>query len=85
MIDRFTDGKPWFAAKRFGYGSGLPIAIDGWIMTVVHVALITGVALLLVHRPRAMAAMMVVLVILPLPLYACKTAGGWRWRWGGRD
>jgi hypothetical protein len=24
------------------------------------------------------------LIGLPMPLYAAKTLGGWKWRWGGR-
>ena len=77
------DTKPWFRQKSFGYGAGLPIAWQGWALLAFHVALILGLALLLQHKPIAMAAAILVAAILPLPLYAARTEGGWRWRWGG--
>ena len=30
--------KPWFPVKRFGYGVGLPIAWEGWLVTVLYMA-----------------------------------------------
>ncbi len=74
----------WFAPKRFGYGAGLPIVWQGWAMLVVHVVAISGAVHLLAARPVSMivAALLIALLPLPLPLYAAKTGGGWRWRSG---
>src|SRR3546814_6692541 len=32
MLHIFLDERPWFRAKRHGYGAGLPIAWQGWVM-----------------------------------------------------
>jgi hypothetical protein len=84
------DDKPWFAPKRFGYGSGAPIAWQGWIVIALHVLLVVGVTLPLVRfRPdiyhgHGMALFLIEMgiIVLPLPVYAAKTRGGWKWRWG---
>lgn len=38
--------RPWFAAKRFGFGAGLPIAWQGWALLAAWLALLAGVGLL---------------------------------------
>jgi hypothetical protein len=83
MFWLFHDDKPWFEPKRYGLGTGLPVAWQGWVLLAMHVALVTGIALMIGERPQAMAAAMVAAVVLPLPIYIAKTRGGWRWRWGG--
>ncbi|WP_338467076.1 hypothetical protein RXV95_00520 [Novosphingobium sp. ZN18A2] len=75
----------WFAPKRFGMGAGLPIAWQGWAMMALHVAAILGAARLLHGHQPAQAIAIVLVGLAPLPLYAAKTRGGWRWRWGRRD
>ncbi|WP_374530880.1 hypothetical protein [Novosphingobium sp.] len=81
MTDDTNDGA-WFAPKTKGYGSGLPIAWQGWVMLALHVGIIAlGVALLKGH---VMATMIwaIGFSLLPMPFYAAKTRGGWKWRWG---
>ena len=85
MFWLFDDGKPWFAPKRFGLGAGLPIAWQGWALLAAHVALILGCTLLFKERPAILVPVVLVLGLLPLPLYAAKTRGGWHWRWGGEE
>ncbi len=80
MTDQTKDGA-WFLPKRFGYGSGLPIAWQGWTMVLLHAAAIIGGSLLLLRQPAAMIAWVLVIGFLPVPLYAAKTRGGWKWRW----
>lgn len=79
------DDGAWFAAKRYGYGAGRPVAWQGWALSAAHAALIVMGAYGLQAKPAALAAWVVGFAILPLPLYAFKTRGGWRWRWGGED
>lgn len=81
MLHKFLDNRPWFEAKRFGYGNGWPIAWQGWIFLIAHTGLILGSVLLIEERNWA-AIVSGAAVLLPLPLYAAKTRGGWRWRWG---
>ncbi|MDE2435231.1 MAG: hypothetical protein KGM49_03120 [Sphingomonadales bacterium] len=79
------DDNAWFAAKRFGYGSGLPIAWQGWVLMLGQVGLMAIGAVLLARHPAAMLAWVVIFAFLPMPLIAAKTRGGWKWRWGGKD
>ena len=75
-------GKPWFAAKRWGFGAGMPIAWQGWLLLLGHLAVLTGaVAWLTGLHPRFVAPVAIALAVLPMPIYAAKTQGGWRWRW----
>lgn len=74
----------WFTAKRFGYGAGLPIAWQGWALLIGHMAVIVGGALLLPNE-TAQVIWVLAFAVLPMPLYAAKTRGGWRWRWNARD
>lgn len=80
-----TDGA-WFAPKRFGIGTGRPIVWQGWAFSALHGAvLILGVLLLRHQHQRAMVAWLLIFTLLPLPVYAAKTRGGLKWRWGSRD
>ena len=85
MLQYFLDGKPWFRPKSHGFGAGLPIAWQGWAFLAAHGALIAGVAMLLSRHPVALALSALLIGLAPLPLYARKTEGGWRWRWGQAD
>ncbi|MGV7121841.1 hypothetical protein [Sphingopyxis sp. 550A] len=76
MLHLLFDGRPWFRPKKRGYGSGLPIAWQGWALLAAHVALITGVSMLLHDRPAMMTAFVMLAVLAPLPLYRAKTEGG---------
>jgi hypothetical protein len=84
MFHLLFDDRPWFAPKRFGLGSGLPIAWQGWLFLALHIALIIGVILLMIDRPVWGAIAVVLAAMLPMPIYAAKTKGGWRWRWGDK-
>ena len=80
MLHLLRGDRPWFRPKRYGYGTGLPIAWQGWVMLLVHIALITGVTVLLRDRPWMMTIAVVLAALAPMPLYRAKTEGGWRWR-----
>lgn len=72
----------WFAAKTYGYGAGLPIVWQGWALMLGHVAVILAGLPLAEKAPSAFVAYALVMGLIPLPLYAAKTRGGWKWRWG---
>jgi len=79
------DNPEWFAAKRYGYGAGLPISWQGWALTLAYVA-IAGVALVFFReRPVALIAVLVPVTALLVVISARTTRGGWRWRWGDSD
>lgn len=80
------DQNDWFAPKRFGFGAGLPIAWQGWVLLVVYSAALLVAGILLTPRhPFLFAAMAIVLTIPLVIVSAQHTRGGWQWRWGGED
>ncbi len=84
MLHLSINKEPWFRSRRFGYGSGLPIVWQGWVVIFVHLALILGLALLLRGNGLVQGIMISLGVIIPLPIYHARTQGGWNWNWGRR-
>lgn len=82
MLHLFFDKGPWFRAKRYGFGAGLPFKWQGWVLLLSHMALIIGLALGLGDRPTLAFPLILFAGVAPLPIYAARTEGGWRWRWG---
>jgi hypothetical protein len=82
MLHIFMDKGPWFRAKRFGYGAGLPFKWQGWVLFIAHMALIIGLAFMLGDRPIIFVPLMLLVAIAPMPIYAARTEGGWKWRSG---
>lgn len=80
-----SDGPIWFAPKRYGYGAGLPIAWQGWLVMALFMAVTIAAAILFADRPLVLAAVLAPAVILLVILCARTTRGGWRWRWGEED
>ena len=80
-----TDGPQWFAPKRYGYGSGLPISWQGWAVTIGFVAIAIPLSLALRGRPLQFIAAIIPLTVILLVICARTTRGGWRWRWGKED
>jgi hypothetical protein len=81
-----SDAPEWFAPKRYGYGSGLPISWQGWALLL---GFIVGVPLLAILLARS-HPIVVFAVLIPIALAFClicarTTRGGWRWRWGDDD
>jgi len=76
----------WFAPKRYGYGTGLPLTWQAWAMTASYCLAITAGALLLAEaHPLVFAIIAIATTGAFLLICAQKTRGGWRWRWGERD
>ena len=83
-------GKAWFAPKKYGYGSGLPVSWQGWVVLAGFLAASSVLPFLArALQPPALAvsvvfAGIVILVAALLLIARAKTEGGWRWR-NGRD
>ncbi|ESQ90577.1 hypothetical protein ABAC460_08805 [Asticcacaulis sp. AC460] len=80
---------PWFRAKRYGYGSGLPMAWQGWVVLALYLLVTVGAAFVLPRlfpRPEiftsAIFAVTIVASLILGVICARKTQGGWRWRSG---
>ncbi|MBX3563352.1 MAG: hypothetical protein KF730_02130 [Sphingomonas sp.] len=77
------DSGEWFAPKRYGYGSGLPIAWQGWVIFLGFLAAIMGGATFLAPRyPIGFLVIALILTAAFMLVVARHTRGGWRWRWG---
>lgn len=83
MLHLLFEKGPWFRAKRYGYGAGLPFKWQGWVLMLTHMALVIGFAVALGERPMVALPLILLAGIAPLPIYAARTEGGWKWRWGG--
>jgi hypothetical protein len=86
----FSNDKPWFAEKRFGYGAGLPIAWQGWVLLTSYFAAIIGLAIVAGRtRDEALVGMIALLMLLLTTVLVAvakaRTRGDWRWRWGEDD
>lgn len=80
--------KPWFAPKRYGYGTGAPITWEGWAVFVGFFAA-TFLLMYLSHQLFAKGVAttvelcgIVLLIAVFVAIARAKTAGGWRWRNG---
>ena len=75
----------WFAPQRYGYGSGPPIAWQGWAVLIGYIALVGLASFILPYSGSAFAAIVVTLTAFLLMVAARTTIGGWRWRWDRED
>ena len=80
-----SDGPEWFAPKRYGYGSSLPISWQGWAVTGAYVVVAAGIAFALKDQPFQLVAAMIPPTVAFCVVCARTTRGGWRWRWGDED
>ncbi len=78
-----TGARYWFRAKRYGWGWGLPMTWQGWLVLVAFIALVAAGAVL--FPPRMMfAAYLLYIAILCIALVGVCWLKGEppRWRWG---
>ncbi len=83
--------KAWFAPKLYGYGSGLPIAWQGWVILLVYMLLATAAPIVLAMitvKPVILISAILgvegVMAVVLIVICARTTEGGWHWRWGGK-
>ncbi|MCV2370486.1 hypothetical protein [Roseateles oligotrophus] len=73
----------WFPAKRYGWGWGLPIRWQGWVVLVVYVGLMSLMPYLLSPERQAIAFFSSVTLLTALLLLICWRKGERaRWHWG---
>ncbi|HEX7637875.1 MAG TPA: hypothetical protein VF457_05710 [Burkholderiaceae bacterium] len=78
-------GKTWFPAKRWGWGWGLPVTWQGWVVLAAY-ALLVAFGWRAFPLPRHVLAFLVWSAGITAGLVAvCYLKGAPpRWRWGGR-
>ena len=73
----------WFYASRYGYGASIPASWQGWVVTIVYLAIAIGSAILLGERHLVAFLGIIIPATLIFILIASRTTkGGWKWRWG---
>ena len=75
----------WFAPKRYGWGSGPPIAWQGWLILLVYLAIVIGATQFLARNAWAMGSVIATATLLFVVVVMKTTRGGWRWRWGDKE
>jgi hypothetical protein len=80
-----SDGPEWFAPKRYGYGAGLPISWQGWVVVAVFLGICFAVGIAFKDRALVTVAIMAPVIATFLVIAGRTTKGGWRWRWGEED
>lgn len=76
----------WFPAKKYGFGWGLPIAWQGWVVLIVYVLLITTGSVMLSNPFRTRIWLLPFILILTiLFIFICwKKGEKVKWRWGNK-
>ena len=81
-----TERAPWFRHKTYGYGAGLPMAWQGWVVLLVFalavIVTMLGSDFFLTGWMRMAArtgGILISVVILAIVTKG-RTEGGWRWR-----
>lgn len=76
----------WFPVKRYGWGWGLPVRWQGWLVFAVYFALqYLGVQYFIDQRDAR--GLLIYVVVVTVVLIAFVVAKGERpagWRWGGK-
>ena len=70
----------WFRVKRHGYGVGLPIAWQGWLLLIAYVSATLLAALL--HSETASLVVLLALTPIVLGVAYWRSDDEWRWRNG---
>ncbi len=77
---------PWFPAKRYGWGWGLPARWQGWVVLAVYTAAVVLGAVVFDPARQAAAFAAWVGAASGLLVGVCWWTGEPpRWRWGGED
>jgi hypothetical protein len=74
----------WFAAKRYGYGWGLPVRWEGWVVFAAYVALLYA-GIRYIFEPASKLGLGIYIAVLTAVLVAIVFIKGerpLRWRWG---
>jgi hypothetical protein len=80
-----SDRPEWFAQRRYGIGSGMPIAWQGWAVLAAFGVLIAPAVLLFGRDDIRRIAIVLPAIAVFLVIAAKTTRGGWHWRWGDDD
>jgi len=69
--------KVWFRVKRLGYGVGLPVAWEGWLVLGLFLAAVVLSAVLF----SELVSLAVLTVLTPAVLFIAYARSDDEWRW----
>lgn len=73
----------WFTAKRYGFGWGLPITWQGWVVSFVYLVAIVVLSFVLDLTENVFPFVGSVMVMTSVFLAICwKKGEPLKWRWG---
>ncbi|HAW52846.1 MAG TPA: hypothetical protein DCX54_11055 [Flavobacteriales bacterium] len=77
----------WFPAKRYGYGWGLPVTWQGWIVFLSYLLLVGVAGFTLTDTPLEIISLIAFVIILTAVLLFICIKKGERaaWRWGDKN
>lgn len=85
MYNIFFNDEPWFAVKKFGYGSGLPISWKGWVFLLSFIILAIAIGLILGGNILIFLPLLLTITVPFIYIAKRKTNGNWKWRLNGKD
>jgi hypothetical protein len=78
-----TERPYWFPAKKYGWGWGIPLIWQGWVVLAIFFALIIAGTFLFPPRTESAAYVTYVALLCVLLAAVCWIKGEPpRWRWG---
>jgi hypothetical protein len=79
--------KYWFAAKRYGYGWGLPLTWQGWLVFIGYLVLLMVGGIYVIDLKLHPVVYYVFLSVLTVVLLGIvwKKGEKARWRWGEKE
>lgn len=81
-MNNSPEKKIWFPAKRYGWGWGLPVCWQGWVVMLSFMLLITVSAILLLpSHPFVWEGVVCILAVMLIGICWWKGETP-RWRWG---
>ncbi|TDN70501.1 hypothetical protein [Paraburkholderia sp. BL10I2N1] len=81
-----TEKKIWFPAKRYGWGWGLPVTWQGWLVLLLYVSGLVASSIYIHPEREPFVFGMSVLALTGLLVGICWAKGEKpRWRWGGDE
>lgn len=80
MLHMFMGKEPWFHARNFGFGTGLPTRWQGWVLILSYLAAVTGCARLATEGNSATRGIAIGLLVLVTTIFVIvcrkRTEGG---------
>ena len=77
-----NEKKPWFPAKRYGWGWGPPNCWQGWVVFAVWLALLAGGGVYLMPGQPELFVLYAIGLTIVLVIVCWIKGEKPRWRWG---